>query len=147
MPRATRETSSRSSTSRTRCCGLAEDDVELARRRHVAAQLHELGGREDRRERVAELVRQQRQELVLAAIGLEQRGLGLLEPRHVDERADRAARRAVRIAQRHGAAVQVNHLPVVEPDLLFVVPDLDAARRPLQRQLFVRRLGRRSRTP
>ena len=125
--------------------GLAQDHLPLVRRRHVAAQLHELGGGEDGRQRVAELVRQQRQEFVLAAIGLAQRGLRLLEARHVDERADRPPRRAARIAQRDGIAVEVNDLPVIEANLLFVVSHFDAARRSLQRELLGRNLlpGRR----
>ena len=140
FPRATRETSSRSSTSRTRCWAWRRI---TSRSRGVAtspAQLHELGGGEDRRERVAQLVRQQRQEFVLAAIGLAHGGLRLLESRHVDEGPDRAARRAARIAQRNGVAVEVNHLPVVEADLLFVVSHFDAARGSLQRELLGRNL-------
>ncbi len=107
--------------------GLPQDHLALVRRGHVASQLHELDRREDGRERVPELVRQERQELVLPTVGLAHRSLRLLESRHVHEGPDRPPRRAARIAQWDGAAVKVNGLSVVEADFLFVVPHFDAA--------------------
>src|SRR3569623_3476249 len=51
---------------------LAFDDPVLACPRAVALQLHQLNGGEDRRERVAQLVAEHREEVVLRAV----RGLG-----------------------------------------------------------------------
>ena len=67
LPRVMRETSSRSSTSRARCCDLPLDHPRgpVARRaRVVAAQPQDLHGVADGREGVAQLVGQHRQELV-----------------------------------------------------------------------------------
>ena len=140
FPRATRETSSRSSTSRARCWTWRMITSSSMRCVRVGAQLQDLRGRQDRRERVAQLVRQQRQELVLATIGLEDRRLRLLQPGDVHERSDRAARRAAGIAQRHRAAIQMLHLSVLEAKLLLVVSDFLSARGPLEWKLAVRNL-------
>ena len=115
---------------------LAKNHLSLTRCCDVAVPLHDLGGGENRRQRIAQLVGQERQELVLSAIGFAQSGLGLLEPRDVDEGADRPARRAALIAQRHGTAVQVDGPPVLEPDHLFVVSHREPSRGSLQRQVL-----------
>ena len=65
----------------------------------------DLDGAEDRRQRIAQLVREHRQELVLAAVGLlqlPQRALALVD---VDQRADPFADRAVGVADRDGGAL------------------------------------------
>ena len=64
-----RETSSRSSTSRTRCATCRSMIVRSRSRAVDAAQPHQLERGEDRRERVAQLVAEHRQELVLGAVG------------------------------------------------------------------------------
>ena len=94
LPRVMRETSSRSSTSRTRwstwrsmmscSCGLA------------AAQPHQLQRREDRRQRVAQLVAEHGQELVLGPVG----GLGGLRARSARGLPPPAASTAPRSAPR-----------------------------------------------
>ena len=48
---------------------LALDDGAFALRTRLAAQLHQLQRREDRRQRIAQLVSEHRQELVLRAVG------------------------------------------------------------------------------
>ena len=73
LPRVMRETSSRSSTRRARCVDLALDD--LARRAAASARRCRRGAKislrvADRRERVAQLVGEHREELVLAPVGL-----------------------------------------------------------------------------
>ena len=75
LPRVMRETSSRSSTRRTRCVHLALDDraARAGRAPSRAAVISSQRG-DDRRERVAQLVAEHRQELVLGAV----RALGLL---------------------------------------------------------------------
>ena len=60
----------------------------------------------DGRERVAQLVRERRQELVLAAVGLEQRLLRALELRDVVRAADVADERPVGGHARHAGRVQ-----------------------------------------
>ena len=69
FPRVILETSSRSSTSGPHA-HLASDDRTLTLRVVVTAELHQLKGREDGRERVAQLVPEHRQKLVLRSIGL-----------------------------------------------------------------------------
>ena len=69
LPRVMRETSSRSSTSADQVLDLALDDAALALGGVHAAQPQQLQRREDRRERVAQLVAEHRQELVLGAVG------------------------------------------------------------------------------
>ena len=75
---------------------------------------------------LAKLVRQQREEFVLAPIGDAERTFRLLEPRHVDKCADRAARRAVRLSQRNGRRQEPSQIsvPSSNRDGMFVVRDL-----------------------
>ena len=68
LPRVMRETSSRSSTSRTRCATWRSMIGPLALDGVDAAQLHQLQRREDRRERIAQLVTEHGEELVLGAV-------------------------------------------------------------------------------
>ena len=69
LPRAMRDTSSRSSTSRTRCWTWRSMIVRSCSSAVAAAQPHQLQRGQDRRERVAQLVAEHRQELVLGAVG------------------------------------------------------------------------------
>ena len=78
VPRVMRETSSRSSTSRVRCIDLAVDDVARPLQLRIVDReaRHDLDRVADRRERIAQLVREDREELVLVAVRFEQRRLG-----------------------------------------------------------------------
>ena len=67
LPRVMRETSSRSSTRRTRCLACRSMIAPLLLDLGRALQLHQLQRGQDRRERVAQLVAEHRQELVLGA--------------------------------------------------------------------------------
>ena len=79
LPRLIRETSSRSSTSRAMCCTCrsAIDRAASTSVRLAARQPHQLQGVADRGQRVAQLVGEHGQELVLAAVGLPQGRLHL----------------------------------------------------------------------
>ena len=107
LPRAMRDTSSRSSTSRVEVVDLALDDGALALGSFAAAQPHQLQRGEDRRERVAQLVPEHREELVLRAVrrlrGLAQR-VHLLpghdQGRHVRGDDEDAVDGAVDVAER-----------------------------------------------
>ena len=70
LPRVMRETSSRSSTRRTTWRTWRVDQRPLLLEDAVAAQLHHLQRGQDRRQRIAQLVPEHRQELVLRARGL-----------------------------------------------------------------------------
>src|SRR5215813_8759076 len=95
---------------------------------------------EDRSERVAKLVRQHRQKLVLAPVGLSERLLGQDASSDVNERADRPTHIPRFIAQGHGVAEEMTPLSVVKDDLVFVAPHLDAPGRRLHRQLMWQKL-------
>ena len=70
LPRVMRETSSRSSTRRTRCSTWRSMTARSLGARRVAAQLHQLQRGQDRRQRIAQLVAEHREELVLRAVRL-----------------------------------------------------------------------------
>ena len=98
LPRVMRETSSRSSTRRTMCADLPLHHARAARSTRSSpapAHAQHVQRVADRRQRIAQLVRQHRQELVLAAVGLAQRLLGALALGDVDHRADEAEEAAV----------------------------------------------------
>ena len=81
LPWLTRDTSSRSSSSRFMCCTCRSMTARYVDRQLLVVgrrRVQDLDGVEDRRQRIAQLVRQHRQELVLAAIGLAQLLLGAL---------------------------------------------------------------------
>ena len=84
LPLLIRETSSRSSTSRARCrtCRSAIVARLLGLGRSTPSEAEQVQGVQDRRQGVAQLVREHRQELVLAAVGLADLAV---EPRVVDE--------------------------------------------------------------
>ena len=90
LPREMRVTSSRSSTSRARCPDLTRDDVPWRARpaRRPARPGPGCRGVPDGGERVAQLVREDAEELVLAPVGLAERLLGALAPRDVDENGE-----------------------------------------------------------
>ena len=89
-PRVMRDTSSRSSTSRTSCpswrsmIAPARSVLAVVERRRG----HELDGVAHRGQRVAQLVGQRGQERVLPAIGFAKRFFGLPAIAHVDDRGD-----------------------------------------------------------
>ena len=110
-----RATSSRSSTSRTICADLALHDLARGGRHLliVAGGAQDVEARADRRERVAQLVRERGEEFVLAAIGLLQRlhrahALGDVDAESVQHRRLAVRRRT---AARPRASIQ-RHSPV-----------------------------------
>ena len=132
-PCAARVTSISSSTRRPSRADLALEDLAQADQDRVAVLEGAQHARRvgDRRQRVAQLVRQHREELALAALGeaqllraLGQRFLEFLALVHVDAAADVAGRRA--------AAAEARHAVVEHPAVLAVVapqPEVQRERR------------------
>ena len=111
---------------------LARDHRALALERLGIAQLHQLEGGQDRGERVAELVAEHREELVLRAIGDLGLGAGLLDPlacadllAHVERERHHPVDHPAGIAERADRDVEVarRRVPIVVP----VVGDLPLA--------------------
>ena len=99
-------------------------EQRLGRRR----ELHELHRVRDRRERVAQLVRERRQELVLAPVGLAQRLLAADALGEVDADADAAADAVRFVEERPGMDHHLPRRPVRAVDLDLGVVHRDAAR-------------------
>ena len=102
-------TSSRSSVRRTRCVSCRS---MVARALSTTAgssprQPHDVERRPNRRQRVAELVRQRRQELVLPAVGVAKLHLGELAMGHVDDHADAPVDLAVSVVERLDVVLHV----------------------------------------
>ena len=111
-----RETSSRSSTSRVRCVDLALDDVALAADVAVAAHAHQLERGDDRRERVAQLVAEHREELVLRAARRLGGGRARLPRSTYELRAVERLLAAARDRLQERALVAVEAVRVLEPE-------------------------------
>ena len=105
IPRVMRETSSRSSTRRTTCSTCRSMIARSFAKRLGVAQLHQLERGEDRRERIAQLVAEQGQELVLGAVARLRLLAGLDLRGHVALRAPRAPQPAV-LDHAHQAAAE-----------------------------------------
>src|SRR5881394_219318 len=116
---------------------LTHDHFALARCGDIAPELHEASGSEDRRERISELVREERHEFVLPAIRLAQGGLRLLEPRDVDERSYRTSRRSARITERNCTSVKMHRLSVVEAHDFLPASHFHPSGGALQREVLV----------
>ena len=113
LPRVMRETSSRSSTSRVSCATWRSITSRAASARSspsAGADAQDLERVADRRQRVAQLVRQHGEELVLAPVGLAQRLLGAAHVVDVDRRehvADELRRQARHADRLHPPALAV----------------------------------------
>ncbi len=114
----------------------AFDDVGVA-----AREAHHFDRGADRRERVAQFVRQGREEFVLAAIGVAQAHLGPLAERQIDAHADAAVDRPVRVEERLDVILHVEHGPVAADDLDLVADRSPVRDRVLHRQLRGRDVG------
>ena len=102
-PRVMRDISSRSSTRRTRWLTWRSMMSRIAGFGRSPCEAHEVQAVAQRRQRVAQLVRQRREELVLALVGLAQRGLRLLARGDVARGAEPLRDVAVRAEDRDGA--------------------------------------------
>lgn len=94
-----------------------------------------------RRERVAQLVGEYREELVLLAVGAFECALYVLQRRHVDVRGDRAAHASALVEQGCGTDEQRQPTTVVEQDVDLLVAHVDAVQAgALHRQFFARQV-------
>jgi hypothetical protein len=101
---------------------------------------HQLERVANRRERVAQFVREGGEEFVLAAIGLAQDGFDLRAFGHVDADADAAADRAVPIVERLDVVLDVHDRAVGARDVDDVGHVRAMRHRILHRQLFDREI-------